>query len=87
MGKIYEGATGTYICCPGCGRPLLKSSITDSTVTCQKCHKHIYAFKAGDLLIQTSASRLEDDNFVKRMKTFVFDMNDLMNNTDSMLRL
>ena len=85
MGKINGGSTGAYICCPGCGRQLLKSNITDSTVTCQKCHRHIYAFKAGDLLIQTSASRLEDADFVRRMKTFIIEINDLMNNANSVM--
>lgn len=75
MGKEQETRAGTYICCPGCGRPLLKSNMTDSTVTCQKCHRQIYAFKTGDLLIQTSATRLNDDDFLKRMRTFVFGMN------------
>lgn len=74
MGKIHGVTTGSYICCPGCGKLLLKSNLTDSTVTCQKCHKRIYAFKSGDLLIQTSASRMEDDAFVERMRSFVFEI-------------
>ena len=52
---------------------LFRSDQTESTILCQKCHKHIYAFKSGDLLIQTSASRYEDHEFVERMKSFVFE--------------
>ena len=73
MGKRQNAATGLYICCPGCGKQLFRSFQTDSTIICPTCHKHIYAYNSGDLLIQTSASRVEDKLFLERMRSFVFE--------------